>query len=99
MLGPDGKPRNGPPVISTAQANALGGAAHLMVPQPGCSSEFSTSGTDTSVGSDSIWSRSPTPLNSDEDSGELTVDQKRKSATAKKMAGRAGGQGTVRAAG
>jgi hypothetical protein len=99
MLGPDGKRIDGPPVISTASANAQRVAVSLTISRPGCSSEFTTTGMDTGVGSDSIWSRSPTPLNSDDDSEELTEDQKRKLTTAKNMAGRAGGQDTVRAPG
>jgi hypothetical protein len=72
-------------------------AARLTASKPGCRSEFSTLGTDTGVGSDSIWSRSPTPMNSDDDEDALREDQKRKLAAVKQMAGRAGGHATIRA--
>jgi hypothetical protein len=66
-------------------------AAKLAVSQPRVSTEFTSSQTSTG---------SPTPLNSgDEDPEEMTEDQERRLAFARRRSGRAGGLAAVGAAG
>jgi hypothetical protein len=72
--------------MTSAQANALRAAPRSVATQQASSS-----------GSESI--RSPTPLNSDEHSEELTEDQKRVIRRFTKKSGGAGGQCSVRAPG
>jgi hypothetical protein len=92
MLGPDGKPLTGGPFQLTAdQANAMRAAAKLAVSQPSASTEFTSSQAST---------RPPTPLSTnDVHSEEMTEDQKRRLASARRMSGRAGGQATGRVPG
>jgi hypothetical protein len=73
MLAPDAKPKTGgPQQLSAAQANAMRAAAKLAGSQPKVSTESTSQ----------AFTRPQTPLNSDEESEEMTEDQKIRLASA-----------------
>jgi hypothetical protein len=98
MLGPDRKPRSGgPQLLSKEHLRAQRAAAAQRTSDsagPTTQAKMAAGSCEPTIQAPTS-SRLPTPLNSDDDSEEMTWDHKRHLAAAKRKSGRAGGLGTV----